>query len=104
MNNRKRNRAAARRKAEYGKRESMHRLLDAVLDINGTERRRRDITGDLPTVFLYFSGHTASVDIDIHRHGWVPDNHPEFNARANLNNVNSIIEALEAERKNHERP
>ena len=104
MNNRKRNRAAARCKAAYSKRESMHRLLDVVLDINGTERRQRDATGDLPTVFLYFSGHTASVDIDIHRHGWAAGDRPEFNKRANLDSVNSIIEALEAERKNHEQP
>ena len=70
MNNRKRNRAAARRKADLSRRRDLHKLFDLVLDINGVDYRKREITEDLPTVFFSFSGHTASAEVRIHDQGW----------------------------------
>lgn len=96
MNNRKRNRAVAKHKAEYSKREALHRLLDVVLDINGLEKRKRDISGDQPTAFLYLSGHVASVNVDVHYHGWSADEGllPDFSRDAPLGNVDDITHAL----------
>lgn len=70
MNNRKRKKIAARRRTEYGRREGLHRLLDLVLDINGVSRRDREITGDLPTAFFDFSGHTAAAHMRVYTSGW----------------------------------
>ncbi len=61
-----------KKKAEKRKREMVHQLLDLVLDINGLERRKQEITGNLPTVFFNFSGHICMVDIEICANGWYP--------------------------------
>ncbi|WP_367567787.1 hypothetical protein [Lacrimispora sp.] len=73
MNNRKRNRAAVRRKAEYRRRRELHKVLDLILDINGVGARSQSETGDMPTAFMRFSGHVGCVDIDIHNKGWDHD-------------------------------
>ena len=70
MNNRNRKKLAARHRAEYGKRNGLHRLLDLVLDINGVSRRDREITGNLPTAFFDFSGHTAAAHMRVYTRGW----------------------------------
>lgn len=70
MNNRKRKKESARRRLEYGRRAGLHKLLDLVLDINGVGRRDRETTGELPTAFFDFSGHTAAVHIRVHSRGW----------------------------------
>lgn len=58
---------------EERRRVQMHRILDLVLDINGLGRRQQELTGNLPTAFMHFSGHISNVDIDIHRNGWRTD-------------------------------
>lgn len=77
MNNRKRNRAAARRKSDLSRRRDLHKLFDLVLDINGVDQRKQEITGELPTAFFYFNGHTASAEAEVHDKGWyshaIPD-------------------------------
>lgn len=60
-------------------REQIHELLDLILDINGMEQRNKSITGDKPTAFMWFSGHTFAVDIMIHKRGWDFDNFPDIN-------------------------
>ena len=54
-------------------REQIHEMLDLVLDINGMEARTREKTGDKPTVFVRFYGHTCSLEIDIYKKGWSPN-------------------------------
>lgn len=54
------------------KRELLHRILDLVIDINGLEERKVNVSGDKPTAFLYFSGHTADLDVQVHEKGWNP--------------------------------
>ncbi|WP_313583950.1 nitrogenase molybdenum-iron protein subunit beta [Lacrimispora sp.] len=70
MKNQKRKRVGARRKKEYSRREGLHRLLDLVLDINGINRRDHEITGNLPTAFFDFSGHTAAAHMRVYTSGW----------------------------------
>lgn len=61
-----------KKKADKARRREIHALLDVILDINGLSKRRRDITGELPTAFFKFSGHTADIEIEIHNKGWFP--------------------------------
>lgn len=46
-------------------RELMHKILDIVLDTNGFESRAREETETFPTVFLQFSGHVSTLDVDL---------------------------------------
>lgn len=57
-------------------REKMHEILDIVLDANDLEERQRKTTGNKPTVFYWFNGHMATLNISIHANGWSTD-HPE---------------------------
>ena len=45
-------------------------LFSICLDINGLQERKKRTTGNLPTVFFDFSGHTATVDVRIYLSGW----------------------------------
>ncbi len=58
-------------------REAMHELLDAVLECNGFESRKQEKTGNKPTVFLRYFGHTNEVEINISPAGWFPEECPE---------------------------
>ena len=40
-------------------------------------RTRQSITSGKPTFFVRFSGHTASLDVDIHQNGWTSKDDPE---------------------------
>ena len=66
-----------KKKAEKLKREAIHEMLDLALDINGLQASKRDITGDHPTTFLYMSGHVGKIRVDVHPHGWEPDEGPD---------------------------
>lgn len=54
-------------------REQLHEMLDLILDINGAEARTREKTGNKPTAFMTFSGHTYTLDVEIHKNGWTRD-------------------------------
>ena len=62
-----------KKKAEKRRRALAHQILDVVLDINGVESRQKEYTGNMPTAFFEFSGHTAGIYIDIRRSGWDHD-------------------------------
>lgn len=57
-------------KAEERKRQQICEVLDLCLQINGLQSSEQELTGDHPTAFFYFSGHTARIKIDVHRDGW----------------------------------
>ena len=57
---------------EEENRRKLHELLDIVLDGNGLGERSQAKTGTLPTLFFRYSGHVASVDIDLCSNGWTP--------------------------------
>jgi len=51
-------------------REQLHKLLDIVIDGNGFERRDREYTGTLPSLFFYFCGHVNCLEIRLFPDGW----------------------------------
>lgn len=51
-------------------REQLHKLLDIVIDGNGFERRYREYTGTLPSLFFDFSGHVNCLEIRLFPDGW----------------------------------
>lgn len=67
-------------------REQLHEMLDLVLDINGAEARTREETGNKPTAFMTFNGHTYTLDIQIHKNGWIEDDKPEIDEAIQLSN------------------
>lgn len=71
-----------KKKIDKRKRDKIHRILDLVFDINGMEERKRDITGDKPTAFLYFYGHTTELEVSVHSEGWDSDDYPNFRVAA----------------------
>ena len=91
-------------------RNNLHKILDLVIDVNGLNPRTKIKTGNLPTVFLGFSGHVSLLEIDIHKDGW-PGKEIEsykffldFETRSKFNKIikdlESIKNALEAETSN----
>lgn len=110
MNNRKRNRAAARRKVDLSRRRDLHKLLDLVLDINGIDPRKQETTGKLPTAFFQFSGHTASAQVHIHDQGWhsYANADHEFNAWRHVS-VDPVLKSVgrlakDLRDRDHEQP
>lgn len=83
-----------RKKAEKNRRRDIHRILDMVLDINGLEARKREITGSKPTVFLSFSGHVAKIEVSIHECGWFPYCKEDRVFRAYIDNPDSLKRAV----------
>lgn len=59
-----------KKKIERRQRQTIHQMLDLVLDINGLGSRIQEVTGNAPTAFFDFSGHVARVEVTIHKHGW----------------------------------
>lgn len=71
-----------KKKNDKRDRGEFHRVLDLVLDINGMEERQRKKTGNKPTAFLYFYGHTTELEVSVHSEGWDSDDYPDFKAIA----------------------
>ncbi|EEG56989.1 hypothetical protein [Enterocloster asparagiformis] len=69
-----------KRKIEKRRRAEVHRVLDLVLDINGIEARREEVTGNLPTAFLRFSGHVSGLYVSVHEKGWQAYSSPDYTA------------------------
>lgn len=46
------------------------KLIGLCLKINSLEARTQEQTGNLPTVFIYYSGHVSKLNIQIHSNGW----------------------------------
>lgn len=49
--------------------EQILRICELCMKLNST-RTSKEITGNKPTVFFEFSGHTSKVEISIHYNGW----------------------------------
>lgn len=82
MNNR------MKRKQEKRKRQKIDEIFDLALQINGLSDRKRKITGDLPTVFVYYSGHISQANIQIHSNGWEAREDPDMDFYLGLNSEN----------------
>lgn len=50
-------------------RELALRIMERAMFYNSTATKK-EYTGDKPTFFVKFSGHTAALDVDIHKQGW----------------------------------
>ena len=82
-------------------RKQMHEILDIILDGNGFERRCRDITGTLPTLFFDYSGHVNSFGVRLCVDGWQSgiygdrtwDFHPEDVTEATIESIRSAVQA-----------
>ena len=61
------------KKVEKMRRKKVHEILEMVLEINTTHERRQAVTGNKPTAFFWFNGHTAGLDITVCQNGWYPD-------------------------------
>lgn len=61
---------------EKENRKKIHEILDLVLLVNGLEARKKKATGNKPTAFLSFSGHVATLSVDIHANGWCDNDEP----------------------------
>ena len=48
----------------------VNEILQLCFEINGFEEREREKTGNKPTIFVEFMGHTAVLEIQIHQTGW----------------------------------
>lgn len=70
-------------------RKQMHEILDIVLDGNGFEMRDRDKTGTLPTLFMYFSGHVGTVDVDMNTDGYKSGQGTDARFRFRYDEINS---------------
>lgn len=59
-----------KKKVEKNRRDKFVELFDLALQANGLEERLKDETGNLPTVFLDFSGHVSKISVSMHPNGW----------------------------------
>lgn len=57
-------------------RDTVLKIIERALFYNNTETEQC-FTGKKPTFFVNFSGHTASLDVDIHKNGWTSKDDPE---------------------------
>lgn len=58
------------KKIEKMRRKKVHEALEMVLEINTTQVREQSVTGNKPTAFFEFDGHTAGVSVCIYPDGW----------------------------------
>lgn len=58
-------------------------IMQLCYQINNVETSR-DKTGNLPTVFLDFMGHTCQLNIRIYDDGWMSGEDPDFSAHVYL--------------------
>lgn len=90
-----------KKKAESIHREKLHRILDQVLDINGLEARQKAETGDKPTAFFWFNGHTGVTDVMVHYTGWDQGSGSDFTKRVKIppeewhDNADDVINQLD---------
>ena len=90
-----------KKKAEKIRRAKLHRLLDQVLDINGLEARSVEETGDKPTAFFWFSGHTGTTNIMVHYTGWDRNTEADFSKNIAMfpkswhDNADDVIKQLD---------
>jgi len=58
-------------------------IMKLCYQINNVETNR-ELTGNLPTVFLDFMGHTCQLNIRIYDDGWMSGEDPDFSGKVYL--------------------
>lgn len=87
-----------RKKNEALLREKLCEIMGCVFDINGPNPRAREETGELPTVFLDFSGHVGIISISINSRGWHYDDDYYYDTKISAH-VSSYEELCSAVKK-----
>ncbi len=65
-------------------------LFEKALRINDIYPRNKADSGDLPTVFVRFSGHIAAVTFEINENGWDAEE-PEFRMSLHLDHTDGVF-------------
>ena len=68
------------------------KIVQLCYQINSTPTRRVE-TGNLPTVFLDFMGHTCQINIRIYDDGWMSGEDPDFSAHVYLDESPNDVSA-----------
>lgn len=70
--------------------EKVMELIELALKINSsnedTEKRKRELTKDKPTVFINYCGHINTLEINIHLKGWDKDKSPRYDKKFEYSN------------------
>ena len=98
------------------KMQKVNEILQLCFEISRFEQRQKEKTGDKPTIFAWFSGHSASFEIRVYEKGWYADkknnikpdkqmylylDEPLKNVEKSLDNCIQYLNKLK-ERKNNE--
>lgn len=92
-----------KRKIEKRRRQKICEALDLCLQINGLQKSKRKLTGNHPTAFCDFGGHTAWISAKIHVKGWETGQNPDEELRAYItrpNELDKMIRELKELKKN----
>ena len=69
-------------------------IMDMVMRINGTTPTHRELTGNKPTAFMNFNGHTATVRITINANGWQANEYPDIELDGHLDDDKEMEEII----------
>lgn len=47
-------------------------VVELAVKVNSTSARKKELTGNLPTVFFAFYGHDVNLEIRVYENGWEP--------------------------------
>lgn len=86
-------------KIEKRRRQQICEVLDLCLQINGLQESNQGRTGNHPTTFFMFSGHVASVEVDVHENGWAPGWDPDKRYRAYLGQPKKLEKLIQQLKK-----
>lgn len=92
MNNRMRN------KQEKKKRQALNEIFDLALQVNGLTDRRKKVTGNLPTVFVWFSGHVSNLNVQVYVNGWEENVCPQKEFTIHIDSSKSYKELAECKK------
>ena len=53
--------------------QKVNKILQLCFEINSFEQRSKDLTGDKPTIFVFFSGHISQIKVQTNETGWTSD-------------------------------
>ena len=59
------------------------KIIQLCYQINSVETNR-ETTGNLPTVFLDFMGHTCQINVRVYADGWMSGEDPDYSASVYL--------------------
>lgn len=71
--------------------EKTSQILQLALKINNTPTER-EITGDKPTVFVFFSGHVDVLEVCIYSSGWIEEEQPDYHYYLRLHDTEKSID------------